>query len=154
MKVIVENADEWKWSLEYHRRVVMESRTRQLVCSVKCEEIRKTFQKFLVQLMFARKNISVSTFLPGLSWRLMNQHQTTTEDSFCLLMMATCTFLLEMVEWLETHLGNMGMLRISKFSQSTNHVEANSLLRSSDLIQASALNLMLILILSKSRLCC
>lgn len=28
-------------------------------------------------------------------------------------MMDTCTFLLEMVEWLEIHLGNMGMLRIS-----------------------------------------
>lgn len=59
----------------------------------------------------------------------MNRHRTITEGSFCLLMMDTCTFLLEMVEWLEIHLGSMGMLRISKFSRSTYHVvKANSLL--------------------------
>lgn len=59
----------------------------------------------------------------------MNQHQTITEGSSCLLMMDTCTFLPEMVEWLEIHLGNMGTLRISRFSRSPKHaVKSNSLL--------------------------
>lgn len=47
----------------------------------------------------------------------MNQHQTIMEASSFLQMMDTCTFLLEMVECPEIHLGNMGMLRISKNRQ-------------------------------------
>lgn len=46
----------------------------------------------------------------------MNQHQTIMEASSFSQMMDTCTFLLEMVECPEIHLGNMGMLRISKNS--------------------------------------
>lgn len=49
----------------------------------------------------------------------MNQHQTIMEASSFSQMMDTCTFLLEMVECPEIHLGNMGMLRISKNSLST-----------------------------------
>lgn len=47
----------------------------------------------------------------------MNQHQTIMEASSFSQMMDTCTFLLEMVECPEIHLGNMGMLRISKSRQ-------------------------------------
>ena len=60
-----------------------------------------------------------STSLPGLFWRLTSQHQTTTEGNFYLQMMATCTFSQEMVEWQETHLGNLGMPRTSDYRNKT-----------------------------------
>lgn len=44
----------------------------------------------------------------------MNRHPTIMEGSCYLQMMGTCIFSQVMVEWQETHLGNMGMLRTSK----------------------------------------
>lgn len=44
----------------------------------------------------------------------MNQPPTTMEGSYYLQMMDTCIFSLVMVEWQETHLGNMGMPRTSE----------------------------------------